>query len=235
MDYLACWLCLGVKNEMLNNKFELFSASTVIIVHIVALVVLMSYSKQNEQTLRQISPISVSFVVSVQTKQEKITPPKKQEQVVRQVKKQDVPVASKLSTSNDTVMLIPVIKQVEEKRFSSAETGVTSFVKKQIEEKVIEQSIIVPPNFNANYLQNPQPKYPLSSRKLGEEGVVVLRVFVEIDGTAKKVEIKTSCGFVRLDQSAMEAVREWKFVPAKKGEEHISTWVNVPIVFKMGA
>lgn len=219
---------------MIYNKLKLTSAFSVITVHVIALMIVMFSPKHKEQIFRQTPPISVSFVVPIQQKQEKITSSKKQEEVAKIVKKQDMPIVSKLLTTNDTVMSMPVIKQDEEKSFSATESIVTSPVKKQIEEKVIEQPIIVPPNFNANYLQNPQPKYPLSSRKLGEEGVVVLRVFVEIDGVAKKVEIKTSSGFVRLDKSAMDAVREWKFVPAKKGEEHISTWVNVPIVFKMG-
>lgn len=87
--------------------------------------------------------------------------------------------------------------------------------------------------FDANYLRNPAPAYPAMSRRLGEEGRVVLRVFVDIDGRPEQVELKNSSGFPRLDQAAEDAVRRWKFVPAKRGEEAVATWVAVPIVFNL--
>jgi len=87
--------------------------------------------------------------------------------------------------------------------------------------------------FDANYLKNPAPAYPAMSRRLGEEGRVVLRVFVDIDGRPEQVELKNSSGFPRLDQAAEDAVRRWKFVPAKRGEEAVATWVAVPIVFNL--
>lgn len=82
--------------------------------------------------------------------------------------------------------------------------------------------------FDANYLRNPAPAYPAMSRRLGEEGRVVLRVFVDIDGRPEQVELKNSSGFPRLDQAAEDAVRRWKFVPAKRGEEAVATWSPFP-------
>lgn len=87
--------------------------------------------------------------------------------------------------------------------------------------------------FDANYLKNPAPAYPAMSRRLGEEGRVVLRVFVDVEGRAEHIELKSSSGFPRLDQAAEDAVRRWKFVPAKRGNEVVATWVAVPIVFNL--
>lgn len=87
--------------------------------------------------------------------------------------------------------------------------------------------------FDASYLKNPAPAYPAMSRRLGEEGRVVLRVFVDTEGKPEKVELKSSSGFPRLDQSAEDAVRRWKFVPAKRGDETVATWVAVPIAFNL--
>jgi len=89
------------------------------------------------------------------------------------------------------------------------------------------------PRFDADYLSNPPPVYPAMSRRLGEEGKVVLRVFVEANGRAAQVEVKTGSGSSRLDQAAEEAVRRWKFVPARRGEEAVGAWVLVPIVFNL--
>lgn len=92
---------------------------------------------------------------------------------------------------------------------------------------------VVPPRFDAAYLSNPPPPYPMLSRRLGEEGRVQLRVFVERDGRASKVEMYNSSGFSRLDEAALGAVRNWRFVPAKRGEEAVAAWVLVPINFTL--
>lgn len=87
--------------------------------------------------------------------------------------------------------------------------------------------------FDADYLKNPSPPYPPQSRRIGEEGKTVLRVFVGADGSAQQVEVRTSSGSSRLDDSALRAVRGWKFVPAQRGGVAIDSWVLVPIVFRL--
>lgn len=87
--------------------------------------------------------------------------------------------------------------------------------------------------FDADYLRNPAPPYPSLARRAGEQGTVVLRVSVTPQGTADSVDIKTSSGSVRLDESAQKTVRNWKFIPAKRGETAVQSWVLVPIVFKL--
>ncbi|UCV25004.1 energy transducer TonB [Ferribacterium limneticum] len=87
--------------------------------------------------------------------------------------------------------------------------------------------------FDADYLKNPAPAYPPLSRRMGEEGKVVLRVSVNAQGSADSVEIRTSSGSQRLDESAQKTVRNWKFIPAKRGDVAVQSWVLVPIIFKL--
>lgn len=87
--------------------------------------------------------------------------------------------------------------------------------------------------FDAAYLNNPRPAYPMLSRRLREEGQVMLRVLVSADGQASRVELRTSSGSERLDRAAQEAVARWRFVPARRGEVAVESWVLVPIVFKL--
>ncbi|MDE2440667.1 MAG: energy transducer TonB [Betaproteobacteria bacterium] len=87
--------------------------------------------------------------------------------------------------------------------------------------------------FNVAYLNNPEPKYPPLSRRLGEEGKVLLKVRVSADGTPASVELEKSSGFDRLDEAAKQAVARWRFVPAKRGDEPIEASVIVPIVFRL--
>ena len=87
--------------------------------------------------------------------------------------------------------------------------------------------------FDADYLKNPAPTYPPLSRRMGEEGKVVLRVTVTAQGTADGVEIRTSSGSQRLDDAAVNTVRRWKFVPARRGDTPVQSWVLVPVIFKL--
>ena len=71
------------------------------------------------------------------------------------------------------------------------------------------------------------------SRKMREEGKVLLRVLVTPEGTAGSVEVRTSSGSARLDEAAQRTVRHWKFVPAKRGGTPVESWVLVPIHFRL--
>jgi protein TonB len=92
---------------------------------------------------------------------------------------------------------------------------------------------VVPPRFDAAYLENPAPSYPALSRRMREQGRVVLRVLVTPGGTCERIELRASSGSERLDQSALETVKRWRFVPAKQGSEAVPAWVLVPISFSL--
>lgn len=92
---------------------------------------------------------------------------------------------------------------------------------------------VVPPSFNADYLNNPAPEYPAISRRLGEQGRVVFRVYVEANGLPSDVRVQTSSGFERLDNVALAAIKRWKFVPARRGDAAVGGWVLVPLSFSL--
>lgn len=87
--------------------------------------------------------------------------------------------------------------------------------------------------FDADYLHNPRPVYPAASRRLGEEGRVILRVRVSAQGLPLAVDIKQSSGFARLDEAARAAVERWRFVPARQGHEAVESSVLVPLQFTL--
>jgi protein TonB len=90
-----------------------------------------------------------------------------------------------------------------------------------------------PPSFNAAYLDNPPPNYPPLARRSGEQGRVLLRVLVTPGGVAETVELRTSSGSSRLDNAALEVVKRWRFVPARRGDQPVAAWVLVPINFTL--
>jgi periplasmic protein TonB len=87
--------------------------------------------------------------------------------------------------------------------------------------------------YDADYLNNPAPTYPSLSRRLGEEGLVVLRVQVSAEGRALQVELKKSSGFERLDNAARKSVEKWRFVPARQAGIAVASWVEVPLQFSL--
>lgn len=87
------------------------------------------------------------------------------------------------------------------------------------------------PSSDADYLQNPAPPYPPMSKRLNEQGKVLVRVLIGVDGMAQKADIKQSSGFDRLDQSALNTVLRWRYVPGKRAGVPETMWFNVPINF----
>ncbi|MEN6585883.1 MAG: energy transducer TonB [Sulfuricella sp.] len=99
--------------------------------------------------------------------------------------------------------------------------------------KSVPEPALEAPRFHAAYLNNPPPAYPMAARRRGIEGRVLVRAEVQTDGSCSRVELKTSSGSDSLDQAALEAVRKWRFIPARKGSQLLTAWVEVPITFKL--
>ena len=80
---------------------------------------------------------------------------------------------------------------------------------------------------------NPLPKYPFLARQKNWEGVVWLLVDISEDGSVARVMIDRSCGYKVLDKSARQAVKRWKFVPAKHSGKAVSSQLRIPIRFDL--
>lgn len=78
-----------------------------------------------------------------------------------------------------------------------------------------------------------RPSYPGSARRLGIQGMTTLRVFVAADGRVGEVLIQESAGHPDLDNAAAEAVKRWRFEPARRGVEPVGVWVLLPVEFRL--
>ena len=87
------------------------------------------------------------------------------------------------------------------------------------------------PNPFAKGLNNPKPPYPLISRRLNEEGKVVLNVCVSLSGLVENLKLETTSGYQRLDDIAIETVKKWKFIPAKNHDRDINACYLLPVQF----
>lgn len=100
-------------------------------------------------------------------------------------------------------------------------------------ESDINDNALAEARYDVAALNNPPPQYPLSARRRGMEGKVVLTAQVGADGRCGQVKLKQSSGYDALDAAALETVRRWRFIPARRGRTPVDSWVEVPITFRL--
>ncbi|HPJ66585.1 MAG TPA: energy transducer TonB [Desulfobacteraceae bacterium] len=83
------------------------------------------------------------------------------------------------------------------------------------------------------YKINPPPEYPLSARRRGYQGTVILEVLVDRHGRVKDQRISESSGHDVLDRAAVSSVENWVFEPGIRGDEKTEMWVKIPIRFQL--
>lgn len=92
---------------------------------------------------------------------------------------------------------------------------------------------VVPPRSDPRR-PNGLPPYPPTSRRLGEQGVVTLQLYIDERGRVVEAKVEKSSGFPRLDEAAVkEAKRNWRFIPAKRGSEAVPMWMSLNVRFKL--
>jgi len=82
------------------------------------------------------------------------------------------------------------------------------------------------------YIEN--PVYPEFEKRAGIEGSVFVEVVVMGDGTVGKVELKKSSNSEAMDKAAMDAVKKYRFQPAKSNGKPVACWISFPIKFSLG-
>jgi protein TonB len=87
------------------------------------------------------------------------------------------------------------------------------------------------PSSDADYLNNPKPAYPALSRRLGEQGKVVVRTLIGADGVPQRAEVLRSSSFERLDRAAVETAMRWRYVAGKRAGVPEAMWFSLPLHF----
>lgn len=83
------------------------------------------------------------------------------------------------------------------------------------------------------FRQNPTPVYPRKARRMGYEGIVMLKVLVDENGRVDDLTVLESSGHTILDQTALASVRKWLFEPGTAAGMKTKMWVRVPIRFDL--
>jgi protein TonB len=213
-------------SQMSQQQRHLLIASSVVLFHIAAIWVLQTGLVR--QALEAVVPVEIlsEFIEPPKPKSEPPPPPPKP--VVQAVQRQTAPpppmplAIADLTPAPDAptgVVAPPVPVPLPPITAPVAATPTPAPVAPQIEL----------PSSDADYLHNPRPNYPAQSRRMGEQGKVVVRVLIGVDGLAQKAEIRQSSGFERLDDAALATVKSWHYVPGKRAGVVEAMWFSVPI------
>lgn len=84
------------------------------------------------------------------------------------------------------------------------------------------------------YIRAPQPVYPSIARRMGESGVVTLRVLIGEKGNAEQVTVQKSSGSANLDEAGRQAVLRALYKPHIEDGKAIPVYALVPINFQLG-
>lgn len=93
------------------------------------------------------------------------------------------------------------------------------------------EPVVQAPRVEAKSRDNSPPEYPSAARRMGQQGTVMLEVFILANGTVGEVRLKTSSGYSRLDEAAIDAVKRWRYTPAMRGNTPIDYWYTQPVKF----
>lgn len=96
-----------------------------------------------------------------------------------------------------------------------------------------QDQVVTAIKVDAHSTQNFPPVYPKLSKRLKEQGTVILSMLISAEGRIEAISIKESSGFSRLDQAAMSAAAKWRYEPATINGKAIANTYLMPIEFKL--
>ncbi len=75
--------------------------------------------------------------------------------------------------------------------------------------------------------------YPAETQENGVEGTVVIQAFIDEKGDVTTCEVLKGIPDSGLDEAAINAIKQTKFIPAKQKNENVGVWISIPVVFKL--
>lgn len=88
-------------------------------------------------------------------------------------------------------------------------------------------------DLSASMIHAPPPRYPRESRRVREQGTVLLGVLLGADGNVVDITIARSSGHRRLDEAALSAVRKWRWRPTIRQGVAVQVRGSVEIPFML--
>lgn len=130
-------------------------------------------------------------------------------------------------------VLKPVVREVAEIAPNALATAAAPPAVLAAQTAAVAPPVDTAPDYKAAYLNNPRPVYPMVARRMGWQGLVMLNVEVLAEGACGSVNVQHSSGHEVLDNAAMNAVKSWRFTPARHAGHAAAQWFRVPVIFSL--
>lgn len=227
----------GTRCPRSNTRLLIVFLAGSVAVHAAALIALPGFLPDD----RDITPVRVLEAALVQAElpprvieEAPAPPPPPRRTPERMARNPLSPESARVPEVPAPVLALPEPRTQTEPSFTAPSPQPAEARSAPAEPKTEVASVAVsPPSFGAAYLRNPAPAYPSAAQRNGVQGTVTLKVLVTRDGYPSRVELEKSSGSTPLDQAALETVKTWRFVPARRGAEAVEDTVIVPIVFRL--
>jgi protein TonB len=189
---------------------RMLTGGFIALTHVLALYGLATGMQRVDASANNIAPIAVDFIATPQTPPDWKPPPVQVQPVMLANVPPDAPV---FETEPSEHAITPVVAPAPS----------------------APQPVQAAPKFisTVEYLREPAPRYPPQSKRLREQGVVVLRVVIDEHGAAASIQIETSSGHARLDDAARDAVARATFRPYVEDGAPRRALVLIPIEFAL--
>ena len=196
-------------------------------------ILLVNSSGKNQSLNKNINNSSIIHVATNPLSTSQLTPKKPeikpekpiQEDSNRYNIKNEMPT---LPVTNNTPTLIEALAEYEEDESQTKRES-----KDQVVEHPEREDIVKEIQVDEDSKFNHPPVYPKLSKRLKEQGIVILRVKISELGSIEKVSIDESSGFSRLDNAAIKAILKWRFYAATHNGKPIQQESLIPIEFQL--
>jgi periplasmic protein TonB len=224
---------VGIVEKLLQLRLRVIAGLLAMLLHLGVLLLLLGMATQTQLILPEI-PIQVSLIKAEENiPNVPLEEPKKSQQKIiprkKPIVKKKIPVVEAHLAATEPVSQPEAL--VEDDAVVTEPEPITTSEPEASEDSL--PPLYEPPKFGVSYLNNPPPIYPAEAKRKKQHGVVLLKVLVATSGKPEHIEISESAGLQSLDQSALNAVKNWTFIPAKIGQELIAAYVIVPIRFNL--
>jgi protein TonB len=210
---------------MISNRDPAFLPGLMLVIAVHGAILYFLFKQQFIPSPQQLETLMVNFIPAPRPKDEPKTPPPPAPPQSKPVKKPQ---------SRQIVAETPVI--------SESEPVAPSFQPEPAPEPVAVAEPSAAPQMPAGPVtlsselsvacpELHAPAYPALSRRLGEEGKLVLRVELDEKGHVNQAQVVNSSGFKRLDEAAMAAVKTWRCTPPVRNGQPVKAVALQPFNF----
>lgn len=82
-------------------------------------------------------------------------------------------------------------------------------------------------------VRKPYPIYPRDAQMQGQEGTVIVRYLIDVQGRVAKVELVRAARTKAFNASALQAIRQWQFKPMMENGQPVEVVHELTIYFEL--